>query len=80
VVEELSKGIVNKLLHGPMTALRCDGADPTAVSGERRAVFWTCFCRGRFRPAGRGLACGMGRLQARQSPPQSPKPFPRSMP
>ena len=31
-VEELSKGIVNKLLHGPMTALRCDGADPDAVS------------------------------------------------
>lgn len=30
-VEELSKSIVNKLLHGPMTALRCDGADPTAV-------------------------------------------------
>lgn len=32
VIEELSKGIVNKLLHGPMTALRCDGADPSAVS------------------------------------------------
>jgi glutamyl-tRNA reductase len=31
-VEELSKGIVNKLLHGPMTALRCDGADPSAVT------------------------------------------------
>lgn len=30
-VEELSKGIVNKLLHGPMTALRCDGSDPAAV-------------------------------------------------
>lgn len=30
-VEELSKGIVNKLLHGPMTALRCDGTDPEAV-------------------------------------------------
>ena len=30
-VEELSKGIVNKLLHGPMTALRCDGSDPEAV-------------------------------------------------
>eukprot|EP00775_Hariotina_reticulata_P007044 gene7044-7258_t len=29
-VEELSKGIVNKLLHGPMTALRCDGTDPDA--------------------------------------------------
>lgn len=31
-VEELSKSIVNKLLHGPMTALRCDGNDPVAVS------------------------------------------------
>lgn len=31
-IEELSKGIVNKLLHGPMTALRCDGTDPTAVN------------------------------------------------
>ena len=31
-MEDLSKGIVNKLLHGPMTALRCDGADPAAVS------------------------------------------------
>lgn len=31
-IEELSKSIVNKLLHGPMTALRCDGADPEAVS------------------------------------------------
>lgn len=30
-IEELSKGIVNKLLHGPMTALRCDGTDPDAV-------------------------------------------------
>lgn len=30
-IEELSKGIVNKLLHGPMTALRCDGTDPEAV-------------------------------------------------
>lgn len=30
-VEELSKSIVNKLLHGPMTALRCDGTDPDAV-------------------------------------------------
>ncbi len=30
-VEELSKGIVNKLLHGPMTALRCDGTDADAV-------------------------------------------------
>ena len=32
VLEELSKGIVNKLLHGPMTALRCDGADHAAVT------------------------------------------------
>ncbi|KAF5843797.1 glutamyl-tRNA reductase precursor [Dunaliella salina] len=31
-VEELSKAIVNKLLHGPMTALRCDGTDPEAVN------------------------------------------------
>lgn len=31
-VEELSKSIVNKLLHGPMTALRCDGIDPDAVA------------------------------------------------
>jgi hypothetical protein len=31
-VEELSKAIVNKLLHGPMTALRCDGTDPDAVT------------------------------------------------
>eukprot|EP00955_Chlamydomonas_euryale_P054701 355915-Chlamydomonas_euryale.AAC.4 len=30
-VEELSKGIVNKLLHGPMAALRCDSADAAAV-------------------------------------------------
>lgn len=30
-VEELSKSIVNKLLHGPMTALRCDGTDADAV-------------------------------------------------
>lgn len=35
-VEEMSKGIVNKLLHGPMTALRCDGSDPAAV-GETLA-------------------------------------------
>lgn len=32
VIEELSKGIVNKLLHGPMTALRCDGADAETVA------------------------------------------------
>ncbi|CAG9461821.1 unnamed protein product [Pedinophyceae sp. YPF-701] len=31
-VEELSRGIVNKLLHGPMTALRCDSSDPEAVA------------------------------------------------
>lgn len=31
VVEELSRGIVNKLLHGPMNALRCDGDDPAAL-------------------------------------------------
>ena len=31
-IEELSRSIVNKILHGPMTALRCDGADPNAVS------------------------------------------------
>ena len=30
-VEELSKSIVNKLLHGPMTALRSDGVDPETV-------------------------------------------------
>ena len=30
-VEELSKAIVNKILHGPMAALRCDGSDPEAV-------------------------------------------------
>ena len=31
-VEELSRGIVNKLLHGPMAALRSDDSDPTAVA------------------------------------------------
>ena len=30
-IEELSRSIVNKILHGPMTALRCDGSDPDAV-------------------------------------------------
>ena len=35
-VEEMSKSIVNKLLHGPMTALRCDGSDSSAV-GETLA-------------------------------------------
>lgn len=36
VLEDMSRGIVNKLLHGPMTALRCDGTDPKAV-GETLA-------------------------------------------
>lgn len=31
-VEELTKGIVNKLLHGPMACLRSDGDDPEAVA------------------------------------------------
>ena len=31
-VEELSRGIVNKLLHGPMQALRSDGTDPEQVN------------------------------------------------
>lgn len=31
-LEELSRGIMNKMLHGPMTALRCDATDPEAVS------------------------------------------------
>jgi glutamyl-tRNA reductase len=31
-VEELSRGIVNKLLHGPMAALRSDGSDPLEVT------------------------------------------------
>ena len=35
-LEDMSRGIVNKLLHGPMTALRCDGTDPQAV-GETLA-------------------------------------------
>ncbi|KAJ9679633.1 hypothetical protein PVL29_021532 [Vitis rotundifolia] len=26
-VDDLSKGIVNRLLHGPMLHLRCDGTD-----------------------------------------------------
>jgi len=30
-VEELTKGVVNKLLHGPMQALRPDGSDATTV-------------------------------------------------
>lgn len=36
VLEDMSRGIINKLLHGPMTALRCDGTDPKAV-GETLA-------------------------------------------
>lgn len=32
LVEELSKGIVNKILHGPMTHLRSDGSDVRTVS------------------------------------------------
>jgi len=31
-VEELSRGIVNKLLHGPMASLRTDGADASEVA------------------------------------------------
>jgi glutamyl-tRNA reductase len=31
-VEDMSKAIVNKMLHGPMTALRCDPSDPDAVN------------------------------------------------
>lgn len=30
-IEELSKSVVNKLLHGPMASLRCDGTDSDAV-------------------------------------------------
>ncbi len=30
-IDELSRGIVNKLLHGPMQHLRSDGTDPEAV-------------------------------------------------
>jgi len=32
VLEDMSRGIVNKLLHGPMTALRCDGTNARAVN------------------------------------------------
>lgn len=32
LVEELSRGIVNKLLHGPMTHLRCDSTDSRTVN------------------------------------------------
>jgi glutamyl-tRNA reductase len=32
VVEELSRGIINKLLHGPMQSLRSDGVDAASVS------------------------------------------------
>ncbi|XP_019174926.1 PREDICTED: glutamyl-tRNA reductase 1, chloroplastic-like [Ipomoea nil] len=31
-VDDLSKGIVNKLLHGPMQHLRCDGSDSRTLS------------------------------------------------
>ncbi|KAJ4964869.1 hypothetical protein NE237_016718 [Protea cynaroides] len=31
-VDDLSKGIVNKLLHGPMQHLRCDGSDTRTLS------------------------------------------------
>eukprot|EP00475_Leptophrys_vorax_P003126 TRINITY_DN11811_c0_g1_i1.p1 TRINITY_DN11811_c0_g1~~TRINITY_DN11811_c0_g1_i1.p1 ORF type:complete len:533 (-),score=46.88 TRINITY_DN11811_c0_g1_i1:86-1684(-) len=31
LIEELSKGIVNKILHGPMTSLRSDGSDARTV-------------------------------------------------
>jgi glutamyl-tRNA reductase len=36
LIEELSRGIMNKLLHGPMMALRCDGCDADKV-GETLA-------------------------------------------
>jgi glutamyl-tRNA reductase len=32
VLEELSRGIINKLLHGPMQSLRSDGSDAASVS------------------------------------------------
>ena len=32
VLEELSRGIMNKLLHGPMQSLRSDGTDAGSVS------------------------------------------------
>ena len=32
VLEELSRGIINKLLHGPMQSLRSDGVDAASVS------------------------------------------------
>lgn len=32
VVDDLSRGIVNKLLHGPMQHLRCDGSDSRTLS------------------------------------------------
>jgi glutamyl-tRNA reductase len=31
-LEDLSRGIVNKLLHGPMQSMRSDGTDARAVS------------------------------------------------
>ena len=53
VIEELSKGIVNKLLHGPMTALRCDGADADTVAEVRAAAG----ARGGVPRAGVWLVC-----------------------
>nr|AFK43578.1 unknown [Lotus japonicus] len=32
VVDDLSRGIVNKMLHGPMQHLRCDGSDSRTLS------------------------------------------------
>lgn len=32
IVDDLSRGIVNKLLHGPMQHLRCDGSDSRTLS------------------------------------------------
>lgn len=32
VVDDLSRGIVNKLLHGPMQHLRCDGSDSRTLN------------------------------------------------
>ena len=32
MLEELSRGITNKILHGPMQALRSDGTDAQSVS------------------------------------------------
>lgn len=57
VIEELSKGIVNKLLHGPMTALRCDGADPSAVSGEGGSLLQALPCARHVRFTASAAAC-----------------------